>query len=329
MGSQPTPPSPQQNLAAATDVGNSQQGFNVASQAGSQYNQSNPYGSLSYQQTGTGPGGVPIYSANTSLSPIEQQLFGQYTGTQAQAGGQAASDLGFGNYGSISPTQQIGSMTSGTTGQLENAYLGSVEPFFQTQQQQLDTQLQNQGLTATTPTSSAPNPNGPTASGNPAYNNAMRQLMTSQDQAALGAAAQFEPQAFSQASNLYSLPLTTSEQLAQWGAPQGPQSMFTNQLPSLGSTNLVGADQAVGQQAQNQFGDAQGQYTAMIQALSGGAGTLGSALGGNGMFGANGAFGAGGALSGFGSGLSGLFGAGSASAGATGAAADLLPLALA
>lgn len=280
MGSQPTPPSPGDIEQSSLGLSNAQQGFNVASQAGSQYNQSNPYGSLNYQQTGTGPGGVPIYSANTSLSPTEQNLFNQYTGTQAQAGGQAASDLGFGNYGTISPTQQIGSMTSGTTGQLENAYLGSVEPFFQTQQQQLDTQLQNEGLTATTPSGGQPNSNGPTANGNPAYNNAMRQLTTSQDQAALGAAAQFEPQAFSQASNLYSLPLTTSEQLAQWGAPQGPQSMFTTNTPALATTNAIGADQAIGQQSQNQFADEQGQYTAMIQALSGAAGALGgSSLG--------------------------------------------------
>lgn len=279
MGSQPTAPSPGQDLQTSDALSQSQQGYNVASQAGSQYNQSNPYGSLNYQQTGTGPGGVPIYSANTSLSPVEQNLFNQYTGTQGQAGGEAGSVLSQGNYGGASAAQQIGSMTSGTTGQLENAYLGSVEPFFQTQQQQLDTQLQNEGLTATTPSGNPNNSNGPTSVGNPAYNNAMRQLTTSQDQAALGAAAQFEPQAFSQATNLYNLPLTTSQQLAQWGAPQGPQSMFTNNTPALATTNAIGADQAVGQQAWNQYQSQQAQYNAMIQALGG----IGSAVSGSGM----------------------------------------------
>lgn len=276
MGSQPQAPSPGQDLAAAQQVAGGQQQYNIGAQAGSQYNQSNPYGSLSYNQIGTGPGGVPLYSATTSLSPIEQELFGQYTGTQAQAGGQAASDLGFGNYGTISPTQQIGNMTSGTTGQLENAYLASVEPFFQTQQQQLDTQLQNQGFTSAPGATGGNNPNGPTSVGDPAYNNAMRQLITSQDQAALGAAAQFEPQAFNQANQLYQLPLSISEQLAQWGAPQGPQGMFTNQLPSLQAPNLVGADQTVGQQAWNQYQSQQAQYNSMINALGGGAAALGS-----------------------------------------------------
>src|ERR1700722_15274485 len=98
MGSQPKAPTAEQNIGAATDLSNLQQGFNINSQAGSQYNQSNPYGSLQYQQTGTGPGGVPIYSANTSLSPVEQGLFNQYTGTQGQAGSQAPGALNFGNY---------------------------------------------------------------------------------------------------------------------------------------------------------------------------------------------------------------------------------------
>ncbi len=294
MGSQPTAPNAQSNLGTAADLSNMQQGYNVASQAGSQYNQSNPYGSLQYQQTGTGPGGVPIYSANTSLSPVEQNLVNQYTGTQAQAGGQASDVLNQGNYAGASAKQQIGGMTSGTTGQLENAYLGSVEPFFQTQQQQLDTQLQNEGLTATTPSGNPNNPNGPTSVGNPAYNNAMRQLTTSQDQAALGAAANFENQAFGQASNLYSLPLSVSQQLAQWGAPQGPQSMFTNNTPALGNTNAVGADQTVGQQNWNAYQSQQAQYNAMIQALGGAAGAVGGSI-----------------FSGIPGGLSGMFIAGS------------------
>lgn len=282
MGSQPKPPDPAAIASQATSLGNTQQTFNTGAQAGSQYNQNDPYGSLSYTQTGTGPNGVPTYTASTNFSPTQQGLYNQYTGTQAQAGSQAANQLGFGNYGQISPTQQIGNMTSGITGQLENSYLSSVEPFFQTQQQQLDTQLQNQGFTANSPSGGKANTNGPTANGNPAYNNAMRQLTTNQDQAALGAAAQFEPAAFNQASNLYSLPLSTSQQLAQWGAPISPTSQFTSNTPALTPASVIQADNTIGSQVDNQYQAQQAQYNAMMSGLFG----IGSsALGGLGGLG--------------------------------------------
>jgi hypothetical protein len=279
--SQPSPPSPSAGIAAANQVAQGQQGYNVSAQAGSQYNQSDPYGSLNYSQTGVGPGGVPLYTASTSFSPAQQQLYGQYTGTQTQAGGEASPLLNYGNYAGASPTQQIGNMTSGTTGQLENAYLGSAEPFFQTQEQQLDTQLQNQGFTANSPSGAGANPNGPTASGNPAYNNAMRQLQTNQDQAVLGAAAQFEPQAFGQASQLYTEPLTVAQSLAQFGAPTSPTSQFTQNTPALQPANETQAYGTAQSAAEQQYQGQQAQYNAMLQGIEGiGSAALGVATGG-------------------------------------------------
>ena len=40
----------------------------------SKYNSSNPYGSVSWAQTGTNADGTPIYTQSTSLSPTEQGL---------------------------------------------------------------------------------------------------------------------------------------------------------------------------------------------------------------------------------------------------------------
>ena len=279
--SQPSPPSATAGIQAANQVASGQQGYNVSAQAGSQYNQSDPYGSLNYSQTGTGPGGVPLYSASTSYSPSQQAALGQYTGTQLQAGSEATPTLNYGNYSGASPTQQIGSMTSGTTGQLENAYLGSAEPFFQTQQQQLDTQLQNQGFTPNSPSGAGTNSNGPTASGNPAYNNAMRQLTTNQDQAVLGAAAQFEPQAFGQASQLYSEPLTMAQSLSQLGAPISPTSQFTSNTPSLAPANETAAYGTAQTAAEQQYQGQQAQYNSMMQGLFGvGSAALGGITGG-------------------------------------------------
>src|SRR5579872_5815319 len=86
LGSSPSPPVVSDPNVTATQ----QQGLNTkageASQAGSMVNQNTAYGSLNYTQTGTSPDGTPIYTANTSLSPAQQQLLTQLTGTQATAG---------------------------------------------------------------------------------------------------------------------------------------------------------------------------------------------------------------------------------------------------
>jgi len=281
MGNQPNPPSPQAITSEATGAAQAQLPISSAGQQSSQYNQSNPYGGLQYVQTGTTPQGTPIWSVNTSFSPTQQNLYNQYTGTQTQAGSYAPSTLGFGNYGTVSPTQQIGSMTSGTTGQLENSYLQSVEPFFNNQYNQLYTQLVNQGFTPNSPAAPATPGQYNPAAGDPAYNNAMLQLQTAQDNAALGAAAQFEPSAFNQAQQLYQLPLTTSEQLAQWGAPQSPTNMFTNQTPAFATPSIsqnLGAETTA---AMNQYQAQQAQYNAMMQGLFGiGSAALGGLTGG-------------------------------------------------
>jgi hypothetical protein len=57
-------------------------------------NQSNPYGSLNYQQTGTNADGIPQYSSTQTLSAPEQSLFNQSTANSLQAGGIAGGILG-------------------------------------------------------------------------------------------------------------------------------------------------------------------------------------------------------------------------------------------
>ena len=62
-------------------VANSQAALNLKSATGqqnlNQIDQTNPYGSVKYTQTGTNPDGTPKYSANTSLSPQQQALLDQ------------------------------------------------------------------------------------------------------------------------------------------------------------------------------------------------------------------------------------------------------------
>src|ERR1700740_3467998 len=51
----------------------------------SKVNTSNPYGSVSWSQSGTNPDGTPIYTQTTSLAPVEQGIFNSQTANQQNA----------------------------------------------------------------------------------------------------------------------------------------------------------------------------------------------------------------------------------------------------
>jgi len=259
---QPSPPNPAQIAQNAEQVGQQQATLNTGiaqqNQAGSNYNQYDPYGSLTYSQTGTGPGGTPIYSSNVSLSPTQQNLLNLLQGTQTTAGGQAGNLLTGANYGAESPTSAIGDLSSGLTAQNTQEYLAAEQPFFTTQTQQLQTQLENEGL-------------GPT---DPAYQVAMRQNNVNQGLTTAGATAAFEPTAFNQATTEYELPANLSTQLASFAAPANP----TTQLEGGSALNIqtpnTAADlSAETTAAENQYTAQQAQYNAMLSGLMG----LGSA----------------------------------------------------
>src|SRR5882672_1491695 len=148
--SPPSPDTANQSLGMGAGLTDKQTTLNTqagqSSQAGSMVNQNNPYGSLQYNQTGVGPNGTPIYTANTNLNPVQQSLFDQLMGTKGTAGGQAGSLLSGANYGATTPDKAIGDMTSGREGQMMASYQAGNQPMQQTARQQLDTQLKNQGL---------------------------------------------------------------------------------------------------------------------------------------------------------------------------------------
>jgi hypothetical protein len=256
--SSPSIPDPSQGIALGSQVAQQQQGYNtqagVQSQAGSMVNQVNPYGSLNYQQTGTGPNGTPLYTATEQLSPQQQNLFNLLQGTQATAGSGASNLLSGANYGSTSPTQAIGDMTSGLTGQILGQETNYLNPFFKTSRDQLDTQLRNQGLQP----------------GEPGYDNAMRGLDTSQGLTVSNFLASAEPQAFSQASNLYQMPATMAESLANFGAPGSVNSNLT-QTPGLNvqPANLTGATANETQALNSQYQSQLAQYGNMMSGLFG------------------------------------------------------------
>ena len=272
--SSPTPPSP----IPASSVADTQQGYNVAagteSQAGSAVNQSNPYGSLTYTQSGTGPGGVPLYTATTQLSPQQQSLLNTLQGTQQTAENQAGNLLAGANYGATNPSTTIGNATSGLTGQLMQGYLSSVSPIYNQQVSQLDTQLRNQGI--------SPQSN-PTA-----YNAAMNPLLQSQYQAENSAAAQFEPSAYGQAVTSYELPLQTATSELGISQPGNVSSNLVN-TPSLSiqPANYTGAVSTQEQMQEQEYQQQLQQQQAMMSGIFGlGSSALGGLASGTGLGGA-------------------------------------------
>lgn len=250
-----TPPSPsnitKDALSFGNTVGNTQTQANVAAQAGNQYNQSNMAGDIKYVQTGVGPNGVPQYridtSANAQTAPLWSNM---YTG-QNMAGGQANQLLRGANYGANDPTSTIGDMSSGLINERMQSYLKSVQPFMTTQTEQLDTRLRNQGLLP----------------GQPGYDNAMRELTNTQGMTVSGAAANFQPQAFNQATSLYQMPLTMGQQLAAWGVPQDP-TKFQVQGPQMQPADYTSAS-AVGMKgATDQYAAQMGLYSGALKGAS-------------------------------------------------------------
>jgi hypothetical protein len=265
---QPNPPNPAQDVsggvqAAQTTATDVNQPIATSNQAGSNYNEADPYGSLTYQQIGTGPGGVPLYGSNVALSAPQQGLLNTLQTTQGTAGSDASQLLMDAGYGAGNPTTTIGNLASGLTGQNMSAYLASADPFFATQTSQLDTQLRNQGLTP----------------GTPAYDNAMRSLTTNQGYSVYGAAASFEPQAFSQATTEYQLPEQMAESLGSFGAPANPTSTLEGGAALNEQTpNTTGDISAVAQAQQAQYQAQQNQYSTMVANLMGVGKDLGTVL---------------------------------------------------
>lgn len=283
MGSSPQVPNvPDPNVVAANQ-GTINTKAGQASQAGSNVNQNNAFGSLTYAQTGTSPDGTPLYTANTTLSPEEQQLLTTLQGTQKTAGTAAGNLLTGANYGSVPAAQAIGDATTGLTKDAMDKQVAYLNPYFTTQTSQLDTQLRNQGL----------------APGQPGYDNAMRALQNNQGNTVTGFLSNIEPQMYQQASQTYQLPASLAGSLAGLGAPTLPNQSFV-QTPGLNiqPANLEGDVASANTANMNAYQAQLGQQNAMMSglfgiptAVLGGLAKNGSLTGLSGLFGSAGAAG--------------------------------------
>src|SRR6266852_346794 len=224
MSSTPDAPSvTDQNITAAN-----QQKLNTTagqqSQVGYMTSQVTPTGNLTYNQTGTSSDGTPLYTATTALSAPQQQLLNTLQGTKQTAGTQAGQILSGANYGAQAPGDVIGNATSGLVKDAMAKQVSYLDPYFQQQTSQLDTQLRNQGF----------------APGQPGYDNAMRAVQNNQGNTVTGFEAQIEPQMYQQAYQNYMTPASLGGTLAGLGAPSNPTFQSTPQL-AIQPANFIGA----------------------------------------------------------------------------------------
>jgi hypothetical protein len=231
MGNSPDPPPVTNNPATvipAQQAANTQAA--AESQAGSMVNQNNPWGSLNYSQTGTGPGGIPIYTSTMNLNP---QLEAILNSLQSGIGNQLTTG-GYNQPGN-NPGEIIGDATKGNTQALVNDYTKFFNPQWTTQTQQLDTQLRNQGLSP----SQSSDPNNPSTWG--PYERAMNQLQTTQNQALSGFITQMEPQAYAQATSNYYAPLTTASGLMSLITPSNTNALINPPQTQVQAPDVTGA----------------------------------------------------------------------------------------
>lgn len=139
MGSAPKPPDPVKTAAAQTqmnkDTAVTQQELNMV-------NQNTPYGSLSYEQTGTSASGTPQYTATQTLSPENQALYDNYMQLAKQ----------FGQIGNTQASNVAGALGSpfnfdaAQANKLFDVQKTFLDPQWSQYESALDTKLINQGL---------------------------------------------------------------------------------------------------------------------------------------------------------------------------------------
>lgn len=218
-------------------------------------NQSGPWGSVNYTQTGTSANGTPQYSQTTTLSPSQQRIFDQ---TQAASGNLAQ----LANTQSQQLQQHMANPFSFDNQDAADwAYdLGAsrLDPRMEQQQSALATRLANQGL----------------APGSRAWEAAMNQQGQNENDAYNQLMLNGRQQAFNEALTEYNNPLNSMSALLSGSQVQAPgQTMGGTPQASVGGVDYTGLVnqqyQAQNQNYQARMGGLGGLFGTGLQLLGG------------------------------------------------------------
>jgi hypothetical protein len=235
LGPAPSAPAAPDYRAAAQETAAGNLDAARAASAANRINQVTPYGNLNYTQSGTDQYGNPTWTATTSLSDVGQQLLNN----------QNAASLGLGSTinAALGRTQQIMGQefnpnlpsTGFDPGQsYQDAYMQRLAPQLEQNRAATQARLANQGIVP----------------GTQAYDNAMRQQSTKENDLLLGATtqgfgvgSQANQQAFNQALTRYNIPLNTLSALRSGSQVQNPSFVNSAQQATTSGPDMLGAAQ--------------------------------------------------------------------------------------
>lgn len=204
--------------------------------AANRVNQITPYGNLTYSQSGTDSKGNPLWSATTSLSPGEQQLYNQQLNTSLGLGKLQDLGLGYVNDMIQKPfdTSNIAQIGINPGENYSDAIMRQLDPQIQQDRKSLDAKLANQGI----------------MQGSEAYENAMRQQGSREaqlrDQAIVGGmqtGLQANQQQFGQQGYIRNEPINTLNSLRSGSQVTNPSFQSVPQQATTAGADLLGAQQ--------------------------------------------------------------------------------------
>lgn len=231
----------------------------------SHVNQYTPFGSLTYQQTGTNPDGTGIYSQNVNLSPVGQGLLNQQLqqdqGLNNIASGMMGQVQGALNQPMLS-SQDLMADKNNTVNAVYQGQTAMLDPRFNQQESQLTANLINQGITQ----------------GSDAWNNAMGNFSRDKNMAYQEAMDSAIQQGGQEQSRLFQMnQAARSEPLNELNALR---SMGQVQMPQFGQVQTPNIAQLIQNQYQgqlNNYNQQIAQNNSMTSGLFGLGGSLGAA----------------------------------------------------
>jgi len=212
----PSPPPAPDPVATANAQSAANRDTAIAQSQLNMVDQSSPWGSIAYSQRGTGPDGTPLYRADVSLSPQQQQLFDSQQGTELlmNATGQQLLNNARGQLSqpiSLSGLGAAPQYDENARSQALARILARANPEFDRQRESIETRLANQGLMV----------------GSEAYGRGVDEFNRARNDFTLGA----DIQAGDEASRLFGLQMQGRNQ--QINERLLPRQMTINELAAL------------------------------------------------------------------------------------------------
>lgn len=257
-------------MGLAREQAKMQREINRETLAANRVNQTTPYGSVNYSQSGTDQYGNPTYTATQTLSPEQQKLYGQ--NTALASGMLSGAQSGLANYADVMANPTVNQSQLAQTGinpgeVYSDAIMRRLAPQIAAETSAFENKLANQGI----------------APGTEAYMNAKRSFdqaqndkMTSAVVGGMNTGLAANQQGFNQAAYNLTSPLNMINSLRTGNQVQNPSYVNPAQQANSPAPDLMGAGQAGYNAAMSGYNANQAAGSNFMGGLMG----LGGAIGG-------------------------------------------------